>query len=140
MPLLLLLLLLHFRRHACLIGCVLRFAHPFTLITNLTKSLLSSSNLIFQRTVQPTNYSIIPCAVTFSSIPSSSVPLPQFRYFLQPFLVLYYAPLVFLRSITSPAARSRDTYWSDVQSETEKAEQRLYEEAKEAESSDDKSD
>eukprot|EP00525_Craspedostauros_australis_P002731 CAMPEP_0198114946 /NCGR_PEP_ID=MMETSP1442-20131203/6182_1 /TAXON_ID= /ORGANISM="Craspedostauros australis, Strain CCMP3328" /LENGTH=247 /DNA_ID=CAMNT_0043772357 /DNA_START=191 /DNA_END=934 /DNA_ORIENTATION=- len=63
-----------------------------------------------------------------------------FRYFLQPFLVLYYAPLVFLRSITSPAARSRDTYWSDVQSETEKAEQRLYEEAKEAESSDDKSD
>jgi len=30
-----------------------------------------------------------------------------FRYFLQPFLVLYYTPLILLRSVTSPINRKR---------------------------------
>lgn len=29
---------------------------------------------------------------------------PQFRYFLQPFLILYYAPLFILRGLTGPSA------------------------------------
>eukprot|EP00538_Stauroneis_constricta_P000076 CAMPEP_0119570232 /NCGR_PEP_ID=MMETSP1352-20130426/43510_1 /TAXON_ID=265584 /ORGANISM="Stauroneis constricta, Strain CCMP1120" /LENGTH=230 /DNA_ID=CAMNT_0007619899 /DNA_START=64 /DNA_END=756 /DNA_ORIENTATION=+ len=50
-----------------------------------------------------------------------------FRYFLQPFLILYYAPLVFLRSMTSPAARGTSQYWTRVEKAVEKAETELYE-------------
>ena len=36
---------------------------------------------------------------------------PWFRYFLQPFLILYYAPLIILRNLTGPTRkRARETH------------------------------
>ena len=51
-------------------------------------------------------------SLTFSLPPPT---LAQFRYFLQPFLILYYVPLYMLRTWTSPKKRrERSDLYDDI--------------------------